>query len=132
MAEVAASPILPRHIAVIMDGNGRWAKRRGLPRSAGHKKGADSVRTLLEAAKEMGIHYVTLFSFSSENWRRPEEEVGYLMRLMRYYLGSEIDRLHANGVRVRVIGDRSPARSRFRGLDSWRRKRAPAATPNRP
>lgn len=103
----AAFPTPPRHVAVIMDGNGRWAKKRGLPRSAGHKKGADAVRTLLEAAKDAGIDYVTLFSFSSENWRRPEEEVGYLMRLMRYYLGSEIDKLHTNGVRLRVIGDRS-------------------------
>jgi undecaprenyl diphosphate synthase len=107
MAEAVVSPPPPRHVAVIMDGNGRWAKKRGLPRSAGHKKGADSVRVLLESAKDAGVEYITLFSFSSENWRRPEEEVGYLMRLMRYYLDSEIDRLHANGVRVRFIGDRS-------------------------
>lgn len=100
-------PPPPRHVAVIMDGNGRWARARGLPRSAGHKKGVDAVRRLLEGARDLGIEYVTLFSFSSENWRRPEEEVGYLMRLMRYYLDSELDRLHSEGIRLRVIGDRN-------------------------
>jgi len=110
------SPPPPRHVAVIMDGNGRWARARGLPRSAGHKMGTDAVRRLLEGARDLGIAYVTLFSFSSENWRRPEEEVGYLMRLMRYYLDSEIARLHENGVRLRVIGDRDRLDSDFVAL----------------
>ena len=109
MADAVSNPTAspPRHIAVIMDGNGRWAKARGLPRSAGHRKGVEAVRVLLEAAREMGVEYVTIFSFSSENWRRSEEEVGYLMQLLRFYLSSEIAKLHEAGVRLRVIGDRS-------------------------
>ena len=97
----------PAHVAVIMDGNGRWAKARGLPRTAGHKKGVDAVRRTVEAAGDLGIGYLTIFSFSSENWRRPEEEVSDLMQLLRFYLRSEIADLHRNGVRLRVIGDRS-------------------------
>ena len=96
----------PAHVAVIMDGNGRWAKARGLPRTAGHKKGVDAVRSTVEAARELGIGYLTIFSFSSENWRRPEEEVSDLMQLLRFYLRSEIAELHRGGVRLRVIGDR--------------------------
>ena len=96
----------PRHVAVIMDGNGRWAKARGLPRTAGHRKGVESVRALVENARELGIEYLTIFSFSSENWRRPEEEVSDLMHLLRFYLRSEIASLHKGGVRLRVIGDR--------------------------
>jgi len=97
----------PAHVAVIMDGNGRWAKARGLPRTAGHKKGVDAVRRTVEAAGDLGIGYLTIFSFSSENWRRPEEEVSDLMQLLRFYLRSEIADLHRNGVRLRVIGDRA-------------------------
>ena len=97
----------PAHVAVIMDGNGRWAKARGLPRTAGHKKGVDAVRRTVEAARELGIGYLTIFSFSSENWRRPEEEVSDLMQLLRFYLRSEIAELHKGGVRLRVIGDRA-------------------------
>jgi len=97
----------PAHVAVIMDGNGRWAKARGLPRTAGHKKGVDAVRRTVEAARELGIGYLTIFSFSSENWRRPEEEVSDLMQLLRFYLRSEIAELHNGGVRLRVIGDRA-------------------------
>ncbi|WP_448202927.1 isoprenyl transferase [Azospirillum sp. sgz302134] len=97
----------PAHVAVIMDGNGRWAKARGLPRTAGHKKGVDAVRRTVEAAGDLGIGYLTIFSFSSENWRRPEEEVSDLMQLLRFYLRSEIAVLHKNGVRLRVIGDRA-------------------------
>jgi undecaprenyl diphosphate synthase len=98
---------MPTHVAVIMDGNGRWAKARGLPRTAGHKKGVDAVRRTVQAARELGIGYLTIFSFSSENWRRPEEEVSDLMQLLRFYLRSEIAELHKGGVRLRVIGDRS-------------------------
>ncbi len=97
----------PAHVAVIMDGNGRWAKARGLPRTAGHKKGVEAVRRTVEAAGDLGIGYLTIFSFSSENWRRPEEEVSDLMQLLRFYLRSEIADLHRNGVRLRVIGDRA-------------------------
>ncbi|HYF88613.1 isoprenyl transferase [Azospirillum sp.] len=97
----------PRHVAIIMDGNGRWAKARGLPRTAGHKKGVDAVRRTVEAARELGIGTLTIFSFSSENWRRPEEEISDLMGLLRFYLRSEVAELHRAGIRLRVIGDRN-------------------------
>ena len=96
---------LPRHIAIIMDGNGRWAKARGLPRIAGHRRGAEAVRRTLVAASELGIPYLTLFGFSSENWKRPLHEVDDLMGLLRHYLRGEIAELHRNGVRLRVIGE---------------------------
>jgi len=96
----------PRHVAVIMDGNGRWAKARGLPRTAGHRKGIEAVRTVIEAARDLGVEFLTLYGFSSENWRRPEDEVLDLMHLLRFYLRSEIAELHRNGIRLRVIGDR--------------------------
>jgi undecaprenyl diphosphate synthase len=96
----------PRHVAIIMDGNGRWAKARGLPRTAGHRKGAEAVRRAIEAARDLGIAYLTIFSFSSENWRRPQGEVVDLMQLLRFYLRSEIADLHRNNVRLRIIGDR--------------------------
>lgn len=98
---------MPVHVAIVMDGNGRWAKMRGLPRTAGHRKGVEAVRRTLEAARDLGIRYLTLFGFSSENWRRPQGEVNELMQLLRYYLRSEIAELHRNGIRLRVIGDRS-------------------------
>ena len=101
------APPPPTHIAVIMDGNGRWAESRGLPRIAGHKRGAEAVRRTLKAAAQLGVSYLTLFGFSSENWNRPEGEVGELMGLLRLYLQSEIDALNDNGVRLRVIGNRS-------------------------
>jgi undecaprenyl diphosphate synthase len=97
----------PAHVAIIMDGNGRWAKARGLPRVAGHRKGAEAVRRTIEAARALGAGTITLFSFSSENWARPDGEVSELMSLLRFYLRSEIADLHKNGVRLRVIGDRS-------------------------
>jgi undecaprenyl diphosphate synthase len=96
---------LPRHIAIIMDGNGRWAKARGLPRIAGHRRGAEAVRRTLVAASELAIPYLTLFGFSSENWKRPLNEVDDLMGLLRHYLRGEIAELHRNGVRLRVIGE---------------------------
>ncbi|HVC52653.1 MAG TPA: isoprenyl transferase [Stellaceae bacterium] len=97
----------PRHIAIIMDGNGRWAKARGLPRVAGHHRGAEAVRRTIVAAAELGVPYLTLFGFSSENWKRPYTEVDDLMGLLRHYLRGEIAELHRSGVRLRVIGDRS-------------------------
>jgi undecaprenyl diphosphate synthase len=100
-------PEVPRHIAIIMDGNGRWAQRRRLPRVEGHRRGADAVRRTVRAAGELGVSYLTLFGFSSENWKRSEEEVGDLMVLLKLYLRSEIAELHNNGVKFRMIGDRS-------------------------
>lgn len=97
----------PRHVAIIMDGNGRWATQRSLPRTAGHKQGAESARRVVSAAAELGIEYLTLFGFSSENWSRPQAEVRELMKLLRHYLRSETAELHKNGARLRVIGDRS-------------------------
>jgi undecaprenyl diphosphate synthase len=98
---------VPRHIAVIMDGNGRWAKRRGLPRIAGHRQGAEAARRIATLAADAGVEYITLFGFSSENWKRPEAEIQELMKLLRHYLRSETAELHKNNARLRVIGDRS-------------------------
>lgn len=98
---------VPRHIAIIMDGNGRWAKKRHLPRVAGHKRGVDSVRAMVRACITRGVEYLTVFAFSSENWRRPAEEVSFLMGLFNSVLESEIDRLNENGVRLKLIGDLS-------------------------
>jgi undecaprenyl diphosphate synthase len=107
--EGAARPGL--HVAIIMDGNGRWAERRGLPRSAGHREGIEAVRRVLEAAPDAGVGTLTLFAFSSDNWRRPPLEVEVLMLLLRRYLRRDLRRLTANGVRLKVIGrrDRLPA-----------------------
>lgn len=96
---------MPRHVAIIMDGNGRWAKARRLPRIAGHKQGVDAVRRVSRAARELGIEVLTLYAFSSENWRRPEEEVRDLMGLLRHFLNHELKELVAENVRLRVIGD---------------------------
>ena len=105
LTNIAAMPrSLPRHIAIIMDGNGRWAKARGLPRIAGHRSGAEAVRRTVTAAGDMGIPYLTLFGFSSENWKRPSAEVQDLMVLLRHYLRGEIAELQRNGVRLKVIG----------------------------
>ena len=96
----------PVHVAIIMDGNGRWAMARGLPRSAGHKRGAESVRKSVKGAILNGVSYLTLFGFSSENWKRPPDEIRDLMGLLRLYLKSEIKDLHKEGVRLLIIGDR--------------------------
>jgi undecaprenyl diphosphate synthase len=105
-ASLSPSPPPPAHVAIIMDGNGRWAKARSLPRVAGHRRGAEAARRAVEAAVELGVSYLTLFGFSSENWKRPADEVGDLMTLLRHYLRGEVADLHRNNVRVRVIGDR--------------------------
>ncbi|BBP05047.1 isoprenyl transferase [Sulfuriferula plumbiphila] len=96
---------MPRHIAIIMDGNGRWAKKRFLPRIAGHKRGVETVRDVIKACGDRGVEYLTLFAFSSENWRRPQEEVSMLMDLFALALEREITKLHKNGARLRVVGD---------------------------
>lgn len=97
----------PRHVAVIMDGNGRWAARRNLPRTAGHRQGAEAARRIVKVSAELGIEYLTLFGFSSENWHRPDTEIRDLMNLLRHYLRSETAELHKSGARLRVIGDRN-------------------------
>lgn len=102
---VAASGAVPRHVAIIMDGNGRWAKRRFLPRVAGHRAGAEAVRTTVKAAADFGLQALTLYAFSSENWRRSSEEVSDLMGLLRHYLRKEVAELDRNGIRLRTIGD---------------------------
>jgi undecaprenyl diphosphate synthase len=102
----AAVPAPPLHVAIIMDGNGRWALARGLPRTAGHRQGAEAVKRTVRGAGELGIKYLTLFGFSSENWKRPEAEVTDLMGLMRHYLRTEIKELERNGARLRVLGER--------------------------
>jgi len=104
-SQVPAPGDVPRHVAIIMDGNGRWAKRRHLPRLAGHKRGVEAVRAAVEACAERGIEYLTLFAFSSENWRRPAEEVALLMQLFQGALANEVEKLHRNGVRLKVVGD---------------------------
>ncbi len=106
-AAVPDTSRVPRHIAIIMDGNGRWATKRLLPRVAGHVKGVEAVRGVVEACVERGVEYLTLFAFSSENWRRPQEEVSLLMRLFVTALEREVSKMHANNIRLKVVGDLS-------------------------
>jgi undecaprenyl diphosphate synthase len=106
LANAGASTV-PRHVAIIMDGNGRWAASRGLPRVAGHRAGAEAVRRALQAAADHGVEVLTLYAFSSENWRRSDGEISDLTALMRYYLDRELDRLMTEGVRLKLIGDYS-------------------------
>lgn len=101
------SPPPPRHVAVIMDGNGRWAKARNQPRSYGHRQGAEAVREAVKGAREIGISFLTLYAFSSENWKRPTDEVDGLMDLLRHFIRQELGELHQNAVRISAIGDRS-------------------------
>ena len=103
--------IIPEHVAIIMDGNGRWANKRGLPRTIGHTKGVEAVRATVRAAGEAGVKYLTLFAFSSENWSRPEPEVNDLLGLLRKFIRRDLAELHRENVRVRVIGDRENLRS---------------------
>ena len=107
---------VPRHVAIIMDGNGRWAKKRLLPRVAGHRKGVETVREVIRACIERGVEYLTLFAFSSENWRRPPEEVSLLMQLFVVALEQEVTKLHENEVRFKLIGDVSRFDARLREL----------------
>jgi len=96
---------MPRHVAIIMDGNGRWAKKRMLPRAMGHKKGVEAVRNIVRAAGELGMEALSLYAFSSENWKRPEDEISDLMGLMRSFIKSDIDEFTANDVRLKIIGN---------------------------
>ncbi|MBN9132738.1 MAG: di-trans,poly-cis-decaprenylcistransferase [Nitrosomonadales bacterium SCN 54-20] len=105
--EIPETDEIPRHVAIIMDGNGRWAKKRFMPRMAGHKRGVETVRSAIRACMERGVKYLTLFAFSSENWRRPPEEVAFLMQLFISVLEQEVSKLHENGIRFKVIGDLS-------------------------
>jgi undecaprenyl diphosphate synthase len=114
--EVPEAPNVPRHVAIIMDGNGRWATKRFLPRVAGHVKGVEAVRTVVEACARRGVEYLTLFAFSSENWRRPEEEVSLLMRLFVTALDREVSKLHANNIRLKVVGDLSRFDAKLQGM----------------
>lgn len=102
---------VPKHIAIIMDGNGRWAQARGLPRTAGHQRGIEAVKRAVKDAAELGVQYLTLFGFSTENWNRPADEVKELMRLLRMYLRAETAELHSNNIRLKVIGHRAELES---------------------
>ncbi len=114
--EIPATGAVPRHVAIIMDGNGRWAKQRLLPRVAGHRKGVEAVRATVGAAIDRGVEYLTLFAFSSENWRRPADEVSILMDLFMRALEQEVAKLHENGIRFKVAGETSRFPQRIREL----------------
>jgi undecaprenyl diphosphate synthase len=105
--ERPAIPVVPRHVAIIMDGNGRWAQQRGRPRTFGHGEGVEALRRTVEAAADLGVRYLTVYSFSTENWSRPPAEISALFDLLRLYVGRDLDRLHQNNVKVRFIGDRA-------------------------
>src|SRR3981189_3248486 len=109
-------PETPRHVAIIMDGNGRWASARGLPRGEGHRRGVEALRKTVRAAGEIGISYLTIFSFSAENWSRPPSEIRELMGLLRRFIRNDLADLHRNGVQVRVIGDRDDLAPDIRSL----------------
>ncbi|GEO84947.1 MULTISPECIES: isoprenyl transferase [Alphaproteobacteria] len=112
----AENRAVPEHVAIIMDGNGRWASARGLPRTFGHRKGVEAVRETVRAAAEVGIRYLTLFAFSSENWRRPESEINDLFGLLKTFIRRDLAELHRENVRIRIIGDRSTLRDDIRSL----------------
>ncbi len=113
---IPAAGDVPRHVCIIMDGNGRWARNRFLPRVAGHKRGVEAVRETVKACGDFGVDYLTLFAFSSENWRRPADEVSVLMQLFLRALESEVSKLHENGIRFKVVGDLTPFDARIRDM----------------
>ncbi|HEU4819405.1 polyprenyl diphosphate synthase [Janthinobacterium sp.] len=125
---VPDAPAVPRHVAIIMDGNGRWATKRFLPRVAGHVKGVEAVRTVVEACARRGVEYLTVFAFSSENWRRPEEEVSLLMRLFVTALEREVSKLHANNIRLKVVGDLSRFDAKLRAMIASAERKTAANT----
>jgi undecaprenyl diphosphate synthase len=106
----------PRHVAIIMDGNGRWAAARGMPRTYGHKQGVEALRRAIRAADALGIEHLTIYSFSAENWARPREEVAFLMDLLRRFIRQDVAELHQNGVRIKIIGDRNGLEADLRKL----------------
>lgn len=114
--EEPARPDTPRHVAIIMDGNGRWAAARGLPRGEGHRRGVEALRRVVRASHELGISYLTIYSFSSENWSRPATEIGDLFGLLRRFIRNDLATLHRDGVRVRVIGEREGLEQDIRAL----------------
>ena len=126
--EIPSHDDMPRHVAIIMDGNGRWAKRQHLPRIAGHRRGVEAVRNAVSACVERGIGYLTLFAFSSENWRRPAEEVALLMELFTSALTNEVEKMHRNGVRLRVVGDTQRFSPKLRALIGKAEKHTAANT----
>jgi undecaprenyl diphosphate synthase len=126
MASTPDAQSLPRHVAVIMDGNGRWARKRHLPRQAGHVAGVGAVREVVRAATDVGLQNLTLYAFSSENWKRPQTEVGALMGLFRLYFRNDLEELVARGVRVRIIGNRSRVAGDIREMIEEMEKRTVA------
>ncbi|MFT3726708.1 MAG: isoprenyl transferase [Terricaulis sp.] len=112
----AAQAPVPRHIAIIMDGNGRWARQRMRPRTFGHAEGVEALRRTVEAANELGVQYLTVFGFSTENWRRPVEEVNALFDLLRLYVARDLERLRKDGVRVRIVGEREGLQHDIAGI----------------
>lgn len=108
--DVSADRPAPAHIAIIMDGNGRWARRRGQPRAFGHRKGVETVRRIVEGTGDLGVKHLTLFSFSTENWRRPADEIGALFELMKHYIAADLDGLARRGVKIRILGSREGLR----------------------
>jgi undecaprenyl diphosphate synthase len=106
----------PRHVAIVMDGNGRWAAARGMPRTYGHKQGVEALRRAIRAADALGIEFLTIYSFSAENWARPREEVAFLMDLLRRFIRQDVAELHQNGVRIKIIGDRKGLEADLRKL----------------
>lgn len=108
--DVSADRPVPAHIAIIMDGNGRWARRRGQPRAFGHRKGVETVREIVEGTGDLGVKHLTLFSFSTENWRRPADEIGALFELMKHYIGADLEGLARRGVKIRILGSRDGLR----------------------
>jgi undecaprenyl diphosphate synthase len=108
--------VLPRHIAIIMDGNGRWAKKRGLPRTAGHSAGAETFRKIATYCKNIGVEYLTVYAFSTENWKRPPEEVDAIMRLLEKYLYEAIEKMEKDGIRLKILGDTEPLSDKLKAL----------------
>ncbi|MDP3057956.1 MAG: polyprenyl diphosphate synthase, partial [bacterium] len=119
-APVLDSTQIPKHVAIIMDGNGRWATKRGLPRSAGHRKGLESIQSVAEEAAQIGVKYLTLYAFSTENWKRPPDEIDFIMTLPRELFDLYGDRLNENNIRVNIIGEVAalPAHTRIALMDA--------------